>query len=124
MTEKRWLSPDEFEEEFGMSKSTQAKYRMDRKLPYVKFGGFVKQIDELFEAITLIQTKKIAKFPIVLVGKNYWSGLFEWVEKTMYDKEKNISKNDMNIYKIVDTSDEAVEVIDEFYSKYVMKPNF
>ncbi len=54
MTEKRWLSPDEFEEEFGMSKSTQAKYRMDRKLPYVKFGGFVKydrkKINELFEA--------------------------------------------------------------------------
>lgn len=86
-------------------------------------GGF-GTFDELFEAITLIQTKKIAKFPIVLVGKDYWKGLVEWIENTMFKKEKNISEEDMKLYYLADTADDAVSYINKFYSEYVMKPNF
>lgn len=80
-------------------------------------------MDELFEAITLIQTGKIARFPIVLVGSDYWKGLMEWVETHMLEA-KNISPEDLNLYRIVDTAEEAVEHIFRFYDKYVLKPNF
>ncbi len=102
-----------------------------RKVMFMKYsqgfivlpGGF-GTLDELFEAITLIQTNKIAKFPIVMVGKDYWKDLIAWIKKTMLLKEKNISEEDLEIFKLVDTADEAVEQIHKFYSKYVMKPNF
>lgn len=81
-------------------------------------------MDELFEALTLIQTRKIARFPIVLVGRSYWQGLIDWLHQVMEVEEKNISPGDIGIMNIVDTADEAVEVIDRFYSKYLMKPNF
>ncbi|NMB72793.1 MAG: TIGR00730 family Rossman fold protein, partial [Bacteroidales bacterium] len=80
--------------------------------------------DELFEAITLIQTGKIGKFPIVLVGKSYWEGLIKWIREVMLEKEHNISPGDLDIFTVVDTSDEAVEIIDTFYSKYMLSPNF
>ncbi len=64
--------------------------------------------DELFEAITLIQTKKIGRFPIVLVGTKYWSGLFDWVTEVMLNEEHNISPEDLNIFRIVDEAEEAV----------------
>lgn len=86
-------------------------------------GGF-GTLDELFESITLIQTQKIGKFPIVLVGKKYWEGLFRWVTETMLEQEKNISPGDMEIFTIVDTAEEAVDFINEFYSKYLLSPNF
>ncbi len=86
-------------------------------------GGF-GTLDEMFEAITLIQTQKIGKFPIVLVGKKYWEGLFKWVTETMLEQEKNISPEDMEIFTIVDTAEEAVDFINEFYSKYLLSPNF
>jgi uncharacterized protein (TIGR00730 family) len=86
-------------------------------------GGF-GTLDELFEAITLIQTNKVAHFPIVLVGKKYWEGLMEWVKTTMLQEENNISEKDLDLFKIVDTADEAVIIINEFYSKYLLKPNF
>ncbi|RYE21062.1 MAG: TIGR00730 family Rossman fold protein, partial [Sphingobacteriaceae bacterium] len=79
---------------------------------------------ESFEAITLIQTGKIARFPIVFVGKDYWGGLFSWIEEKMLGQEKNISPEDLNLYRVVDTADEAVEHIFRFYNKYVLKPNF
>ncbi|OFZ01722.1 MAG: hypothetical protein A3K10_02900 [Bacteroidetes bacterium RIFCSPLOWO2_12_FULL_31_6] len=81
-------------------------------------------MDELFEAITLIQTNKVAHFPIVLVGKKYWEGLLNWVKQTMLLEENNISEKDLDLFKIVDTADEAVLIINEFYSKYLLKPNF
>lgn len=85
-------------------------------------GGF-GTLDELFEAITLIQTKKIGKFPIILVGSEYWEGLINWVKQVML-KEKNINETDLDLIKIVNTAEDAVEEIDNFYSKYVLKPNF
>ena len=86
-------------------------------------GGF-GTLDELFEAITLIQTEKIGNFPIILVGSEYWKGLFDWVRDVMMDKEHNVSKKDLDLISIVDTADEAVAKINEFYSKYLLSPNF
>ncbi len=102
-----------------------------RKVMFMKYaqgfivlpGGF-GTFDELFEAITLIQTRKIGKFPIILVGKNYWGGLIEWIKKVMLEEEHNISPHDLDIFTVVDTSDEAVELIDRFYSRYLLSPNF
>lgn len=86
-------------------------------------GGF-GTFDELFEAITLIQTKKIGRFPIVLVGEKYWSGLFDWVTGVMLNEEHNISAEDLNIFRIVDDAEDAVSYIEQFYSRYLLSPNF
>ena len=80
-------------------------------------------MDELFEALTLIQTGKIAKFPIVLVDKPYWAGLIAWVKTTMLTA-KNVGEKDLDLIQLVNTADEAVAVITDFYSKYSIKPNF
>lgn len=102
-----------------------------RKVMFVKYaqgfivlpGGF-GTFDELFEAITLIQTDKIGKFPIILVGKSYWKGLIDWIKDVMMDEEKNINPKDMELFSLVDTGDEAVEQINSFYSKFLLSPNF
>ena len=102
-----------------------------RKVMFMKYaqgfivlpGGF-GTFDELFEAITLIQTRKIGKFPIVMVGKDYWSGLVDWIIQTMLKDENNISPEDMDLFTVVDKAEEAVEVIDKFYSDYLLSPNF
>jgi uncharacterized protein (TIGR00730 family) len=86
-------------------------------------GGF-GTFDEFFESATLIQTGKIGKFPIVLVGSDFWKGMLEWIEKVVQEEEKNISPEDVNLFTVVDTADEAVEVINKFYSKYLLSPNF
>ncbi len=86
-------------------------------------GGF-GTLDELFEAITLIQTQKIGRFPIILVGKSYWKGLIDWIKDTMRDQEHNISDKDIDLFKVVDTAEDAVETIDAFYTKYILTPNF
>ena len=106
-------------------------YFFVRKVMFVKYAqgfvvmpGGVGTLDELFEAITLIQTKKIAPFPIVLVGKKFWSGLIDWIREVMLAEEQNISPEDLDLFNLVDTTDEAVECIDNFYSKYLLKPNF
>lgn len=102
-----------------------------RKVMFMKYaqgfivlpGGF-GTFDELFEAITLIQTRKIGKFPIVLVGVKYWKGLVDWIREEMLASGRNISPEDMNLFTLVDTSDEAVDVIVKFYSRYLLSPNF
>jgi uncharacterized protein (TIGR00730 family) len=102
-----------------------------RKVIFVKYaqgfivlpGGF-GTFDEFFEALTLIQTKKIGKFPIVLVGSGYWKGLIEWIKDVMMTEESNINPEDLNLFALVDTADEAVEIINVFYSKYLLSPNF
>jgi uncharacterized protein (TIGR00730 family) len=76
---------------------------------FVAFPGGFGTFDELFETLTLIQTGHMRKVPIVLVGKDYWSGLLKWIEKTVLGKEKNISKDDLDLYKLVDTPEEAME---------------
>jgi len=86
-------------------------------------GGF-GTLDEMFEAITLIQTKKIGKFPIILVGVEFWSGLIEWVKTVLVEKMHTVSPEDLNLFKIVDTEDEVVDVLDKFYKKYDLSPNF
>jgi uncharacterized protein (TIGR00730 family) len=86
-------------------------------------GGF-GTLDEMFEAMTLIQTKKIAKFPIILVGTEFWGGLMDWIKSTLLDKYANISPEDMNLFKVVDSADEVVETLDNFYKKYSLSPNF
>ena len=91
---------------------------------FIVLPGGVGTLDELFEAITLIQTKKIGKFPIVLVGKSFWAGLIEWIKQIMLKKEKNISPEDLDLFSVVDTADEALGIINNFYNKYGLKPNF
>jgi uncharacterized protein (TIGR00730 family) len=111
-------------------KSLDFDYFFVRKVMFVKYSqGFVVMpggfgtMDELFEAMTLIQTKKIGKFPIVLVGRKFWSGLIDWVKNTLLE-EGNISAKDLNLISIVDTEEEVLEVIDTFYKKYNLSPNF
>jgi uncharacterized protein (TIGR00730 family) len=106
-------------------------YFFVRKVMFVKYAqgfivlpGGVGTLDELFEAITLIQTGKIGKFPIVLVGHSYWNGMIKWIKATMLELEKNISASDLDLFSVVDTPEEAVEVIEEFYKLYNLKPNF
>jgi uncharacterized protein (TIGR00730 family) len=106
-------------------------YFFVRKVIFVKYSqGFVVlpggfgTMDELFEAITLIQTKKITKRPVVLVGRDYWTGLVEWVQKVMLEKENNIAAEDMRFLTIVDTADEAVKYIEDFYKTHDLSPNF
>ncbi|MBN1951054.1 MAG: TIGR00730 family Rossman fold protein [Bacteroidales bacterium] len=102
-----------------------------RKVMFMKYaqgfivlpGGF-GTFDELFEALTLIQTEKIGKFPIILVGKEYWGGLVHWIKNTMLDDQKNISGEDMDLFGVADTAEDAVAKIDQFYSKYLLSPNF
>ena len=86
-------------------------------------GGF-GTFDELFEAMTLIQTEKIGKFPIILVGKAYWDGLIKWINEVMLEQEQNISEKDLNLFTVVDTAEEAVDLIEKFYTKYLLSPNF
>ncbi len=86
-------------------------------------GGF-GTLDELFEALTLIQTEKIAEFPIILIGTKYWEGLFKWIKDVMLEKEHNINAIDISLVHIVDSAEEAVQVIKDFYLKYTISPNF
>lgn len=112
-------------------KNLNFDYFFVRKVMFVKYSqGFVVMpggfgtLDELFEAITLIQTKKIGRFPIILVGKSFWSGLVDWITTTLIEQEKTVSDSDLNLIKIVDTEDEVLAVLDSFYKKYDLSPNF
>ena len=112
-------------------KNLNFDYFFVRKVMFVKYSqGFVVMpggfgtLDELFEAVTLIQTKKIGKFPIILVGTDFWSGLIGWINTVLIEKEKTIHLEDMNLIKIVDTEDEVVKALDDFYKKYNLSPNF
>lgn len=105
-------------------------YFFVRKVMFVKYSqGFIVMpggfgtLDELTEAITLIQTNKIGRFPIVLVGTEFWGGLLGWFKETLL-KEGMISENDLGLYRVVDTADEAVEHIKAFYEKYAVNVNF
>lgn len=90
---------------------------------YIVLPGGFGTLDELFEALTLVQTDKLVHFPIILVDKEYWGGLFEWIKARLL-AEGNISPEDLKIFHLVDTAEEAVSIIEEFYKKYSLKPNF
>lgn len=119
--------PNEF---IDLDKSINFHYFFVRKTIFLKYSqGFIAlpggfgTMDELFESLTLVQTHKIGEFPVVLVGKKYWQGLIEWIKATMV-AAGNVNESDLDYFHIVDTADEAVKVITEFYSKYLLKPNF
>jgi uncharacterized protein (TIGR00730 family) len=106
-------------------------YFFVRKVMFMKYSqGFVVlpggfgTLDEMFEALTLIQTHKIGKFPIVLIGVSYWQGLIDWLRKSVGESEGNINPEDLDIFHITDSAENAVKLITDFYSKYMLKPNF
>ena len=106
-------------------------YFFVRKVMFVRYSqGFVVlpggfgTLDEFFEALTLIQTDKIGRFPIVLVGKSYWEGLVDWIKKTLLGQLNYIIEDDLELFTVVDNATDAVKVIDDFYSKYLLSPNF
>lgn len=101
-----------------------------RKTLFTKYSqGFVMMpggfgtMDEFFEVATLIQTGKMTQVPLILVGKSYWGGLMNWMEMIM-QKEKNVSAKDLELLKMVDTAEEVVEEVLQFYSKHSLQPNF
>ena len=111
-------------------KNIDFDYFFVRKVRFVKYaqsfvvmpGGF-GTLDELFEAVTLIQTNKIKRFPIVLVGKDFWEGLIDWIKDQLLG-QKNISPEDLDLIHLVDTPDEVVEIITNFYKGKDLRPNF
>ena len=112
-------------------KSLDFDYFFVRKVMFVKYSqGFVVMpggfgtLDEMFEAITLIQTKKIGAFPIILVGTEFWGGLIDWVKDTLLNKFQSISEKDLDLFSVVDSEDEVLDVINDFYKKYSLSPNF
>jgi uncharacterized protein (TIGR00730 family) len=105
-------------------------YFFVRKVMFVKYSqGFIVMpggygtLDELTEALTLIQTNKTGRFPVVMVGRKFWGGMVDWLKEVLVT-EGMIHENDLNLFNVVDTPEEAVKVIDDFYSKYLLAPNF
>lgn len=111
-------------------KNLNFDYFFARKVMFIKYsqafvvmpGGF-GTLDELFEAVTLVQTGKIDRFPIILVGTEFWAGLKDWVESTL-KKTGKISPEDTDLLHLVDTADEVVEIIEDFYTEKGYTTNF
>ena len=106
-------------------------YFFVRKVMFMKYAqGFVIMpggfgtLDEFFEAITLIQTNKIARFPLVLVGKKFWGGIVDWIKEQQINENPFVSPDDLDLFSLVDTAEEAVQAINDFYNKYMFRPNF
>ncbi len=122
--------------EQGMNEFVNKDYSVDfnyffvRKVMFVKYaqgfivfpGGF-GTLDELFESLTLIQTHKISKIPIILFGSDYWAGLVDWINTTMKESG-TISEKDSDLFHVTDSKEEAVKIICDFYEKKEPKPNF
>ena len=112
-------------------KSLDFDYFFVRKVMFIKYSqGFVVMpggfgtLDELFEAITLIQTHKIDSFPIILVGTDFWKGLIDWIKNTLLETNHNISAKDLDLIHLVDTEDEVIAILDTFYNESDLSPNF
>ena len=112
-------------------KSLDHRYFFIRKVMFVKYaqafiampGGF-GTLDELFEVLTLIQTKKITSVPVILFGTEFWAGMKDWIQDTMLEKHGNISPGDMNLIPLTDDPDEVVKLILDFYSTdHPLEPN-
>ncbi len=121
--------PFEQKANFFITTLLNFRYFFVRKVMFVKYsqafvilpGGF-GTMDELFESLTLIQTKKIKPFPVILVGREYWKGLLEWIQNTML-REGKVSPHDLDLFKLVDTPEEALEIIkDKFIPECVKVP--
>ena len=112
-------------------KSIDFDYFFVRKVMFVKYSrGFIVMpggfgtLDEFFEAFTLIQTHKIEPFPLILVGTEFWTGLIDWIRGTVLERNNNISPEDLDLVHVVDTEDEVLEILNDFYNKYKLSPNF
>tara|TARA_B100001939_G_C16894341_1_gene596906 strand:- start:529 stop:1215 length:687 start_codon:yes stop_codon:yes gene_type:complete len=106
-------------------------YFFVRKVMFVRYAqGFIVMpggfgtLDELFEALTLIQTYKVEKFPIILVGSEFWEGIIDWIKKTLLLENNNISKEDLDLFKLADTKDEVINILEKFHNNYEFSPNF
>ena len=106
------------------------QYFFVRKVMFVKYAqgfivmpGGVGTLDELFESFTLLQTSKIDKFPIILVGRDYWKGLIDWIKEKLLG-QNNISPEDLKLFEVVDTVEEVIECLNRFYKIDNFKPNF
>jgi uncharacterized protein (TIGR00730 family) len=115
-----------------MDKLLNFRYFFVRKVMFVKYaqafvllpGGF-GTLDEMFECLTLVQTKKIEKIPIILYGSEFWKGMLDWIATTMRDKEHTISPNDLDYLQLVDSPEEVVKIIRDYYrSEHALRPNF
>ncbi|MBR9921394.1 MAG: TIGR00730 family Rossman fold protein [Bacteroidetes bacterium] len=113
-------------------KNLNHRYFFIRKVMFVKYaqafvalpGGF-GTMDELFEVLTLIQTNKISRVPVILVGKEFWGGLKDWITDTMLGKENNISPGDLDLLPLTDDPEEVVKLINDFYDEsHELKPNY
>lgn len=106
------------------------KYFFARKVMFIRYaqafvfmpGGF-GTMDEVFETLTLIQTNKVDRVPIVFVGCEYWKGLMDWIKGTMLDKEANINPRDLKLFEMTDDPKRVVKIINDFYKKKELKPN-
>ncbi len=112
-------------------KSIDFDYFFVRKVMFVKYSqGFIVMpggfgtLDEFFEALTLIQTNKIDQFPIILIGTEFWSGLMDWIKNTLLDSFHNVSPKDLDLVHLVDHEDEVLDILNSFYKKYNLSPNF
>jgi len=112
-------------------KSLDFDYFFVRKVMFMKYSqGFVVMpggfgtLDELFEAVTLIQTKKAEKFPIILVGSSFWEKCYSWIKEELVLKNKYISNDELKLISIVDSSEEVIEILSNFYNKKSLRPNF
>ena len=112
-------------------KSIDFDYFFVRKVMFVKYSqGFVVMpggfgtLDELFEALTLVQTSKVEPVPIILFDSSFWSGLVDWMRNTLFERYQTIGATDPDFFHVVDTPEEVVQVIDTYYSKSLLRPNF
>ncbi|MCS6934710.1 MAG: TIGR00730 family Rossman fold protein [Chitinophagales bacterium] len=107
------------------------KYFFARKVMFIRYaqafvfmpGGF-GTMDEVFETLTLVQTKKVDPVPLIFMGSDYWSGLFEWIEKVMLHRERNINPEDLKLYHVTDDPRQVVKIINTFYKRKLLKPNY
>ena len=120
--------PNEF---IDIDKMLKFDYFFVRKVMFIRYSqGFVVMpggfgtLDEVFEAATLIQTKQTEKFPIILVGSEYWGGVVDWIKETLVLENNNINKEDLELFKIADTKDEVMDFLEEFHNNYEFSPNF
>ena len=120
--------PNEF---IDIDKMLKFDYFFVRKVMFIRYSqGFVVMpggfgtLDEVFEAATLIQTKQTEKFPIILVGSEYWGGVVDWIKETLVLENNNINKEDLELFKIADTKEEVMDFLEEFHNNYEFSPNF